>query len=212
MSNACACANTAERERGYLPDSICTWELLIGSATDQTRLWPGKIYGWLQPRASRGWAESILSLWYENQIALLYAKWIDDHQREEGRAGREVHLNWDWIGLPASVLVVVQQHLWNLRLYLWFVNCVLWWCCCLWNYYTFTGRVKSVNLPLHLVACKDINNARSASLSLTLCFKLGAPAGLLGILFLWARKCWALKFNCAATTTSQRQNKTNRRH
>lgn len=40
---------------GYLPDSICTWELLIGSATDQTRLRPRKIYGWLQPQVELSW-------------------------------------------------------------------------------------------------------------------------------------------------------------
>lgn len=43
-------------------------------------------------------------------------------------------------------------------------------------------------------------------LSLTLCFKLGAPVGLLGILFLWARKCCALKFNCATVQQQQQVN------
>lgn len=218
MSNACACANTTQtRDWRGLGRGVSAGQHMYMRVTDRFGHGPDSTAAKEDLRraaaSSRAWAESILSLWYENQIALLYAKWIDDHRsvrsKEGGRKGGEVHLNWDWIGLPAWSSSSSSCSICEIRLYLWFVNCVLWWCC-LWNYYTFTGWVKSVNLPLHLVACKDINNARSGYASLPHSpFQLGAPGCMQDYLalFLWARKCWALKFNCATVQQQQQQQK-----
>lgn len=105
MSNACACANTAERERGvsggqhmymrvtdrfgHRPDStVAREDLRLAAAESKSRL---------------SWAESILSLWYENQIALLYAKWIDDQRSVRWKGVRRSEES-TWIGIELDCL------------------------------------------------------------------------------------------------------------
>lgn len=97
---------------GYLPDSICTWELLIGSATDQTRLRPRKIYGWLQPQVELSWEHFKFMIRKSDCfIVCEMDRWspecaVKGGRQERRRSPLELGLNW-------IACMVVVQHLWN---------------------------------------------------------------------------------------------------